>query len=167
MRPSEDMGNMTAEFTFEDMSRPLYMEVAWGCLQREGMGDVVLCKRGATLDDWFANLEDKDGAGLYGIIHDGTARGLIWVQDGINGIPFIHFAFFRHDKHMWKEMGFAALNFTATLYGSDAVLALWPVKYRHLNAPVQAWGFEPMGILPGGCILHGRKCDAKMAIWRK
>ena len=157
--------DMTAAWSFSDASSVEARTTIWGWIQQERLGNVILSHldRPATLDDW---LENTGKGTVWSIDVGGTSYAVTYVQDGLGNIPIIHCSVWRDARKWWKQIWYAALRKTATVYGSKAVLACFPAKYRHIWNACLETGFEIMGILPGGTTLRGKPADAVMAIWR-
>lgn len=158
---------MTAAWNFRDASSEEARRNIWEWICEERLGNVILSDldRPATLEDWLKNTSYENGS-VWSIERDGLSYAIFYVQDGINGVPMMHFSAWRAARKYWKELGFAAVNHVATLYGSRAVLALFPAKYRHIRNACVGVGFEIMGTIPGGCTLRGKPADATLAIWK-
>lgn len=164
VRPMEVMDTMI-EFSFSDASSLEARTMIWDWIQQERLGNVILSHldRPATLKDW---LDNTDRGTVWSIDVDGFSYAVTYVQEGFGEIPIIHCSVWRDARKWWKQIWFAALRKTATVYGSKAVLACFPAKYRHIRNACRDTGFEMMGTLPGGTTLRGKPADAVLAIWR-
>lgn len=166
---------MSSEYRFVVADTPELRRMPWEKMEAEGLTRTVLwnCAR-PTLYDWLELVSPSHT--LMGVALDddrcGEMAGALWViPSGRCGT--VHFVMFRDWREDRVRLGREAVRWIFRTWPLEALLAAFPVRYRHLYPFMDALGFDLWPErLPKACPMParhnpGRCADMALALLNK